>query len=443
MKSLALENAYLKLMLLGYYLSMTKLSKKQLLEENKHFCMLPWMHMHILPGSSVIPCCVWPYDKPLGSIKDDSLKGIWNNEAYIDLRKKMLRGEAVENCSQCYEREKSNGISLRRTSNFEWAHHFDDLVGPTLEDGKLKEFKMAYFDVRFSNICNFKCRGCSPELSSAWLTDHEKLYGYKSDKDKLISIMPNENAWNELVGFLPTVERAYFAGGEPLIMDEHYLILEELIKLGKSDVPLSYNSNMSNLRFRNKLVMEYWNKFKHVQVGVSVDDFGSRGEYFRNGMNWEKTVENIRSVKAECPHVIFSINCTVSLFNVSYLPELHAEALKLKLINVGDFFANILIDPAEYRVQVLPRAYREKIAKKLRDYVLKMTTFYVDTDPHGVSKFQFAFQSVINLLLQPDEKENLEKFKDINQRLDKIRGEDFSKTFPELAFLTDPASSSD
>jgi len=46
-------------------------------------------------------------------------------------------------------------------------------------------------------------------------------------------------------------------------------------------------------------------------------------------------------------------------------------------------------------------------------------------------------------LLQPDEKENLEKFKDINQRLDKIRGEDFLKTFPELAFLMDPASSSD
>lgn len=412
------------------------LDKKNLLKNSKHFCMLPWVHMHILPGSSVTPCCVWPYDKPLGSIKESSLHEIWNNEEYKDLRLKMLNDEMVSGCVQCYERDKANGMSLRRDSNLEWAHLFDKIVEPTKDDGLLKDFNMALFDVRFSNICNFKCRGCSPELSSAWLGDHEKLYDYKSNKDNLISIMPNENAWNELVGFLPTVEKAYFAGGEPLIMDEHYLILEELIKLGKFNVPLSYNSNMSNLKFRKKYVMEYWNKFKSVSVGVSVDDFGARGEYFRHGMNWNKIVENIREVKKECPHVVFSINCTVSLFNVNYLPELHNEAVKLGLIKLGDFFANLLVDPLEYRVQILPLPFREKVAKKLRDYLSKMKVENFDVDPDGYNKLHNAFQSVIKFLLEGDEKSNVEKFRNLTSKLDLIRNENFASTYPELSFLT-------
>lgn len=399
--------------------------------------MLPWVHMHLLPSSSVLPCCVWPYNEPVGTLKESSLKEVWNNDEYKDLRLTMLQDAPVKNCSQCYERDKANGLSLRTSANIEWAHLFDEIVVPTVDDGELKQFNMALFDIRFSNICNFKCRGCSPELSSAWLSDHEKLFDYKSNKDKLISIMPNENAWSELVGFLPTVEKAYFAGGEPLIMDEHYLILEELIKLNKSNVQLSYNSNMSNLRFRDKSVTDYWNRFKHVSVGVSIDDFGKRGEYFRHGMNYEKVVENIKLVQTKCPHVVFSINCTVSLFNVYYLPELHSEALRLGIIKIGDFFANLLVDPVEYRVQVLPREFRLKAAKKLGDYLHFITAKFQNVDPHGCEKLKYAFQSVINYLVQGDQDSDRPRFKEVTTKLDEIRKENFSTVYPELAFLID------
>lgn len=409
------------------------------LKSSKRFCMLPWMHMHILPSSNVVPCCVWPYDKPLGNLANDSLSTIWNNAAYKDLRMKMLNDEYVENCNQCYERETGGG-SLRLGSNASWAYLYDRLVKPSLENGELKELHMAYFDVRFSNICNFKCRGCSPELSSAWLGDHEKLYNYKSDRDKLISIMPNPNAWSELVRFLPAVEVAYFAGGEPLIMDEHYLILEELIKLGKTKTRLSYNTNMSNLKFRNKEVTEYWNQFEHVSVGVSIDDIGARGEYFRSGSNWNKIIENIMTVQKKCPHVIFSINCTVSMFNVYYLPEIHKEAFDLGIIRLGDFFSNLLIDPHEYRVHVIPLEARKKIAQKLTSYMKVINLGHMETDPMGVMKLNFAFQSVVKFLLEGEEKSTLELFRKLNDRLDEIRNEDFAKVYPELVSLLDSPS---
>jgi radical SAM protein with 4Fe4S-binding SPASM domain len=411
-----------------------KLDKEKLLTKSKHFCMLPWVHMHILPNSSVVPCCVWPYDQPVGNVKNNSLKEIWNNENYKDLRRKMLNDEVIPNCSQCYEREMA-GETMRMGSLREWHHHFDDIVEPTVDDAELKQFNMALFDVRFSNICNFKCRGCSPDLSSAWFSDYEKLYDLNLNKEKLVSIMPNENAWQELLGFLPTVERVYFAGGEPLIMDEHYLVLEELLRLEKYDVTLSYNTNMSNLRFRDKFAMDYWKKFKNVSIGVSIDDFGVRGEYFRHGMNWQKTVENIRIVKENCPHVVFSVNCTVSLYNVYYLSELHAEVFNLGLIKLGDFLINLLINPVEYRVQVLPPDFRIKVAKKLRDYILKIEEVHYETDASGVRKLSLSFQSVLNFLLEGDEKSNREKFMILNNKLDHIRNEDFEATYPELAFL--------
>ncbi len=412
------------------------MEKKRFIKESKSFCMLPWVHTHILPSSNVKPCCVCPYNKPIDNVKDSSIKEIWNNEEYKNLRKKMLNGESNENCNQCYEREASKGMSLRQTSNLRWEHLFESLVVPTMSDGELKEFKMAYLDIRFSNICNFKCRGCSPELSSAWKSDYDQMYDVKSEKSGIISIFPNEKLWTELESFLPTVEAAYFAGGEPLIMDEHYFILESLIRIGKTDIPLSYNSNLSNLKFKNKFVTDYWKYFKHVEVGVSIDDFGMRGEYFRHGMNWEKTLKNIEQIKKECPHVIFSVNCTVSLFNVSYLPELHEELLKNNVITLGNMFANILVDPIEYRVQLLPKEYKEKIIKKLRDYVSIVEQKNKTSNLFAFVRFLAAFNSVINLLESSDETENNEKFINRNKKLDEIRNEKFEEIYPELAFLT-------
>lgn len=403
------------------------------IKTSKHFCMMPWIHLHLLPSSSVVPCCVWPYDKPLGNAKEQTIKQIWNGESYQELRLKMLRDEKVENCSQCHERDAAGGHSLRQDANTLWSHLFDRVVKPTESDGVLREYRMAYFDIRFSNICTFKCRGCSPELSSSWLGDHEKLYDYKSGRDKLISIMPNPTVWTELVELLPTVEAAYFAGGEPLIMDEHYLILEELIKLEKFSTPLSYNSNMSNLRFRDKFVTEYWNKFDSVSVGVSIDDFGERGEYFRHGMKWEKTVENIHYVQKHCPHVIFSVNCTVSLFNVAYLPELHQELMNRGIIKLGDFYANLLLDPVEYRMQNLPQDFRLKLRKKLSDYMDFISLKFKSVDPDGVARLRTSFQAVINFMMSGDQLATAEQFHARNGKLDVIRGEDFSKTYPELS----------
>ena len=43
---------------------------------------------------------------------------------------------------------------------------------------------------------------------------------------------------------------AYFAGGEPMITEEHYIIPQELIKKGKTNTTLRYNTNASTIRYK-------------------------------------------------------------------------------------------------------------------------------------------------------------------------------------------------
>src|ERR1051325_9408309 len=106
-----------------------------------------------------------------------------------------------------------------------------------------------------------------------------------------------EKFWESYERLLPHVGRMHFAGGEPLVMDEHYRVLDYLISIGKTDVTLSYNTNFSMLRYKKYNIVELWNKFKRVEVWASLDGMGEQGDYHRKGQRRHKIEENIRTVQ--------------------------------------------------------------------------------------------------------------------------------------------------
>ncbi len=407
-----------------------KLNKEEYLgSQNKTFCMAPWIHMHYMPTGEVLPCCVWPYDEPLGDVTHDSIYEIWNNSKYKSIRKQMLSGQLPKGCLNCKEKDNAGAHSMRKHMNFKFTHLFDEMMEKTLEDGTLTDFKMAYFDVRFSNICNFKCRGCSPALSSSWLSDHEKLYDYKSKKSKYIQIFPNSKFENELRELLPFVEEVYFAGGEPLIMREHYIILDELIKMGKTDIRLVYNTNMSILKFKNKNILNYWSQFKNLFVSVSIDDFEERGEYFRKGMSWAETIENIKTVKQLCPHALITVNCTVNIMNILNLFNLHSKLVELNIIEPENSIINLMLDPEEYSIQVLPPSLKKKVEEKFRRFLFVCEQKY----PGKFEVLKNNFLPVIQFMNAKDNSHLFGKFISRTEKLDEIRGENFRAVFKEFS----------
>ncbi|MAX66987.1 MAG: hypothetical protein CME66_08640 [Halobacteriovoraceae bacterium] len=402
------------------------------IKSSQYFCIVPWLHIHALPDSNVIPCCVSSYEDSYGNLKSHSLKEIWNNKRFKTMRRLKVMDRPVHGCHKCYEIEKSGIESMRKRLNRDFAHHYP-ILSQTQIDGHVKDLKMRYLDIRFSNICNFKCRGCSPALSTKWYEDFQKLWDEKSNTPKLMNTAKDSpTLWNELEQMLPYIETAYFAGGEPLLMDEHYHCLEKLITLKKTDINLQYNTNLSVLKFKKYDLLQIWRHFKSVDLNVSLDDIETRGEYFRAGLDWEKFLHNFKQVRDEFPHFNFQVNCTINIFNIHRIPEIHTTLLKHKLIDPEGFNFNTLLDPPHYRTQVLPSRLKKERTIKLKAYMRSVDDNYPG---QNWEKFKTELSNQIHFMNSADLSKKLSTFRQVTKKLDQIRNQNFCKTYPELQEL--------
>lgn len=399
------------------------------MSDNKAFCVLPWVHLHVMPDSSVIPCCVSPYDDHYGNVSKEKVEEIWNSEKFLTIRKQMLAGELPPGCARCHSIESSGFQSMRNKLNDYFARHVPELKAKTSPEGRFEEIKMRYIDIRFSNLCNFKCRGCSPALSSAWYDDHQALFNYTSDKPKVSSIsVDSPDFWNRFQELALEAEVIYFGGGEPLITKEHFDLLRLLISKGNTNIDLSYNTNLSTLTYGNNDLTELWSHFKSVQLGISLDDIGPRAEYFRSGTKWNVIEKNMRKLRDEFTQIHRYVNVTVSAMNVFYLPELYSYLLSEKLISPNSFSINLLLDPHELRMDALPMAAKVAIQKKLKNFSSKILFL-------GHSKTSVDINNVVEQMMAIDNSHLFETFKERTKKLDAIRGESFAATYPELNTL--------
>lgn len=383
---------------------------------SKTFCILPWIHIYANADGNVLPCCIADYTKPLGNLRESSPIEIWNGDNYKAMRRDMLAGLKTQECSACYNSEARGVRSFRYFANEEYKDYLH-LSHDTHEDGSLDEMTLKYFDIRWSNICNFKCRSCSGTYSSS-LAKEEK-------RDNVFIFAGgtnNDTLYEQFLPYFKDVDHFYFAGGEPLLTDKHYDILNYLISIGKTDVKLSYNSNISNLHFKKTPITDVWKNFSNVNVRASLDSWGDRAEYIRDGTNWKTIEENIKTIKQETPHVQLQTNSVVSVFNVYTLPEFIEYLIETGLFDKNTFepsFYNI-INPDFYSANVIPDSLKDKIINKLES-----CTFTEEIDNRLGEAISYLKTSVYN-------EAHHKQFIRSTQHFDAMRGQDFLKTFPEL-----------
>jgi MoaA/NifB/PqqE/SkfB family radical SAM enzyme len=417
-----------------YFIDQDKLSDDQLykLTESKTFCMLPWVHMHAYPDGRVYPCCLAEYWEPLGDLRKNKMIEVWNQDPYKTIRTNMLNDQSCKECTKCYEQEKNGFFSMRNDSNRNYGHLINE-INQTEADGTHPEFKLRYWDVRFSNLCNFSCRSCGPIFSSNWYNDHVKLYNTKPDvlgreMARVEYTAGDEDSMLEqMLPHIPYLEQVYFAGGEPLIMKEHYFMLEKLIEHGKTDVRIQYNTNFSELAFKDKHVFNYWKHFKNVSVGASLDASGERAELMRKGTNWEQAINNRRRMIEEVPHVDFYVAATISTMNVLHVLDFHREWTELGLIKAKDFNVNVCQGPEWYRVDILPTKFKETV-------VIPAYQKHIEwLEPQDtLQRATTGYKSLINLMQANDASHLLPRFREEIEKLDILRKENFWKVFPEL-----------
>jgi radical SAM protein with 4Fe4S-binding SPASM domain len=133
---------------------------------NDVFCMAPWSHIHVTPAGNAYPCCLINGNTSvLGNVNKEPLSKIWNSEQLREIRVAMLNNQQHKSCDWCYVKERDFGLSFRHDFNEKYGNDLS-LVNTTQPDGTVDEIQMRYIDVRFSNLCNLKCRMCGPTFSS-------------------------------------------------------------------------------------------------------------------------------------------------------------------------------------------------------------------------------------------------------------------------------------
>lgn len=252
----------------------------------------------IFPDGRIRPCCQVSadYSKPISEIG--------NPERFADL-KNTTQPDACRAC---------------------WSE------GPTYKNlfERLKQDKpgIQFLDVRNSNQCNLKCRMCNPHFSNQWARELKyETTLLHTDMTPWLDQLLTENLVD-----------VYFCGGEPLIIKDHYQILEQLIQQGLSkNISLRYNTNCTVLNYKDKDIFELWANFKQVSLSLSIDAAGEELNYIRSGSNWQEIKHNIESIverQKDIPKLSITIAPTVSLLNVWFLPELYnyANSLGIKVM---------------------------------------------------------------------------------------------------------------
>ena len=391
------------------------------------FCMLPWVHMHLWPSGTTYPCCLSDPNLPVGDTQTQTLQEIWNGDQMRQLRLNMLSGNKSPECRRCYELEENDMHTLRLSSNENFKNHWDKVL-QTESDGSAGTVSLNYMDIRFSNLCNLRCRSCGPQFSSSWFEDHKATNG-DPGHPKILQVRDDMKSFiDELEPLLDAVERVYWAGGEPLITKEHYNILDKWIAMGKRDVKMDYTTNFTQLRYKGKTAFEYWNSFDQVRVAASLDANHARGEYLRKNMDWSQVVQNRRDMIEVCPHVYFELTPTVSVYNVLNLPDFHKEWIEEGLLDPRNIRINILLDPTYMRLQILPEEIKDRVRKRYQEHLLYLSQF------KNIDSVKQDYKNILKFL-ETDRTNEIPMWKFKTQKLDNLRKENVFSVFTELKDL--------
>ena len=384
-----------------------------------NICLAPWMAIETRPDGAYKPCCVYKDEltDPKGkkyTTKEHSITEVMNSKSMNDLRNRFLAGQKPSACDSCWKQEAAGNTSKRqhmwvKASTQGQLHINKNIVAPV------------FIDFKLGNICNLKCRICSPHSSSIWANEMAKIdpdrkkYWTQYNKDGLWPRQKNK-FYEDLVEQIDSVRFFEITGGEPLMIKEQFQVLQRCVDMGAAkNIEVHYNTN--GTQFPEKELNEIWPHFKRIEIAFSVDDIKQRFEYQRHPAKWDMVNENILKFKnSGLKNLSTQVCTTLNVFNIAYIDEL---APYIDQWSPDFWYINILHEPKELDIQQLPADLKKIVTDKLvttktRKKEIMEAVNYLNSEPLTV----------------------MEHYKDLLtskiKQIDEYRGENFGDTFPLL-----------
>ena len=370
------------------FLSAAEQIKQRLDQVSPSLCLAKWKQVSLhLPTGFNNSC----YHPPLHRIPIDEISrtpaALHNTKHKQQQRKMMLAGTRPAECQYCWNMEDLGQMSDRHYRSGEpWAaRHFDAITHST---GDEDDVLPSYVEVNFNHACNLACSYCSPQFSSTWQQEVERLGAYPTstphnDPDHFRGerrpIPAREhNPWVEAFwSWWPELysELTHFrmTGGEPLMDRNTYRVFDWVLDHPKPDLHLCVTSNFS-------VEERLWQRYKdyakrlcdrdnieHFMQYVSLDGWGAQAEYMRHGLDFELLWDRVNQFLTEIPYVnSLTFIVTMNNLSVTSLENLFAGILGLRR-TYNDTYQKIWFDtpvlrePAWQSLQILPEAYADRL----------------------------------------------------------------------------------
>lgn len=390
------------------------------------FCPLLFQHLATHPHGGVTHCCIADHRQSLSSSRDgdrfynlnrDTVHDTMNSDSYKKARLEVLDGKKPKACLRCYA-EEAKGMNSKRVEEIKNYPEYTIDVARKVTDstGYMKDVQLEFVELRLGNTCNVACRTCNPASSSKWRNDYDALRKATTFQLTDYNTMEGfrwperDGFWEDLLQHCDRVKTFYINGGEPTLIKEHFRFLERLVELGKTDIKLWYNINMTNM---NESVIDLWKKFDHVKISCSIDDLGDRNHYIRYPTKWNDVERNFLRLKEEGFEI--DVTQTVSWMNYSTLGDFYNIFHKKHGVWVHH---NYVYDPDVLSPSVLPKSVRDEIHKSFE----------------GVFD-ETIFNQLKNMFSGPDKPKKWEQAKEYTRNLDEIRKQNIVDYLPEFKDL--------
>lgn len=287
----------------------------------KYYCKAPFVSASVWPGNSIAPCCLW--EGP-GWNTVDNMKHELSNQ--------FSNGDIPAPCQGCTYRHEFN--------------KYDEKCG------------LQMLDIRNDNLCNLRCRSCTPTWSSR-IAQEENIYPVRN----FLSLDLDQINWDN-------VSSIYLCGGEPFISHQHREILSKIKHPEK--IKLHYNTNCTILTHQGIYIPDLWKPFKEVIINASIDAVGEYAEVVRSGCKWAEVDAVLTELEQLASHHAIHLNVVpyVSALNIwwmdSWLKRFDSwDPSRIQpIISDQHDFIGLSIIPKKFRVELIELLCNSKFSQQ-------------------------------------------------------------------------------
>ena len=346
------------------------------------WCVYPFVHLATFTNGDVTPCCVARAYKNI-NLRNITLEQAWNHESVKEIRRKMLDGERVSNCQDCYDAE-DHGVDSHRTSSnrvFELEH---GITQAQFSSEEVDISNLITLDLRLGNTCNLKCIMCRPNESHKWFDDIQELkkvslpqivssdVEYKNNYNRNdYNWITNELFWTNIDSILPNIKEFIFGGAEPYMLKEVKALLKKAIDMELAkQLTIRFHTNGTYLTEEDFELLKH---FKRIQLMFSVDGVDQINHFLRYPAEWDKVITNINRNEQYGKNIESYILCSLTSVSAFYLDQLYdyVAAQNWKKLPIENIILGRVHNPIYLNPQTLDGSRKVTIEKKWKDLANK------------------------------------------------------------------------